>query len=145
MAKLYFEDINIGDEVPPYSVQVGYMELNRFASANDEFVLIHMDPDYSKDIAKIPDVNIMGNLKLVYIANALMGWIGDDGWIRNIGAEYRKQDFVHHVLTAKGIVRAKRIEDGESLVDLDMWVENDNGETTTPGYATVILPNRSAH
>lgn len=142
MAKLYFQDVNVGDKVPSYSVKVGYMELNRFASANDEFVLIHMDPDYSRDVAKIPDVNVMGNLKLVYIANALMGWIGDAGWIRSIGAEYRKQDFVHHVLTATGIVRAKRTEDGENLVELDMWVENDDGETTTPGHATVVLPNR---
>ena len=143
MAKLHFEDVNVGDEIPPYSVKVGYMELNRFASANDEFVLIHMDPDYSRNVAKIPDANVMGNLKLVYIANALLAWIGEDGWIRKIGAEYRKQDFVHHTLTAKGIVREKRQENGDNLVDLDMWVENDQGETTTPGHATVVLPNRT--
>ncbi len=142
MAKLYFEDVKIGDEVPPYSIKVGFMELNRFASANDEFVMIHMDPDYSKNVAKLPDANIMGNLKLVYIVNALNAWMGDDGWIRKIGAEYRRQDLVNTTLTATGAVRAKRQEQGENLVDLDVWVENEQGEKTTPGHATVVLPGR---
>ena len=113
------------------------------ASANDEFVMIHMDADYSKNVAKLPDANIMGNLKLVYIVNALNAWMGDDGWIRKIGAEYRRQDLVNTTLTATGAVRAKRQEQGENLVDLDVWVENEQGEKTTPGHATVVLPGRS--
>ena len=142
MAKLYFEDVNEGDQVPPYTVVAGYMELNRFASANDEFVMIHMDPDYSKDDAKLPDAIVMGNLKLAYISNALTGWIGDDGWIRKIGVDYRRMDPVNVKITATGVVRAKRQEGGENLVDLDVWVENAEGEKTTPGHATVVLPSR---
>ena len=82
------------------------------------------------------------NLKLVYIVNALNAWMGDDGWIRKIGAEYRRQDLVNTTLTATGAVRAKRQEQGENLVDLDVWVENEQGEKTTPGHATVVLPGR---
>ncbi|MGB2694326.1 MAG: hypothetical protein WBD55_03965, partial [Dehalococcoidia bacterium] len=73
MAELFWDDIEEGQEITPYSRKVGYMELNRFAGANDEYVPIHMDPDYAKDVAKLPDVIVMGNLKLAYIANALNG------------------------------------------------------------------------
>ena len=71
MTNSRFDEIEEGDELEPYSVKAGYMELNRFAAANNEFVLIHMDPDYSKDTAKLPDVIVMGNLKLAYITNMI--------------------------------------------------------------------------
>ena len=66
--RLYWEDVTEGQEVPPYEQKVGYMELNRFAGANNELVPIHMDAEYAKNVAKLPDVIVMGNLKLAYIA-----------------------------------------------------------------------------
>lgn len=142
MAKLYFEDVTEGDLLPPYTVTVGYMELNRFASANNEFVPIHMDPEFSKEQARLPDPIVMGNLKIAYIGNALSAWIGDDGWVRKIAVEYRRMDTVNSTLTATGCVRGKRREQDENLVDLDVWVENDKGEKSTPGQATVVLPGK---
>jgi hypothetical protein len=32
-------------------------------------------------------------------------------------------------------------EDGRPAVDLDVWGENQRGETTTPGHATILLPS----
>ncbi len=138
--QLFWEDVTEGQEVPPFSRQVTYMELNRFAGANDEYVLIHMDAEYAKNTAKLPDVIVMGNLKLAYIANMLQDWIGEDGWLQKLGVEYRQMDVVHSTLTAKGKVAKKFAEDGKHLVDLDVWIENDG--VTTPGRATVALPSR---
>lgn len=138
---LHWEDVHEGQEIPPFSRKVGYMELNRFAGANDEYVLIHMDADYAKNAAKLPDVIVMGNLKLAYIANALTGWAGDNGWIEKLRIEYRKMDLVNTTLTAKGKVTRTYQQDGKHLVDLDVWVENEK-EVTTPGKATVSLPAR---
>jgi acyl dehydratase len=142
--QLYWEDVQEGQDVPPYSQKVGYMELNRFAGANDELVPIHMDADYAKNVAKLPDVIVMGNLKLAYIANAITDWAGDEGWIEKVFIEYRKMDLVNHTLTAKAKVTKKYEQDGRRLVDLDVWVENDEGETTTPGRATLRLPSRAS-
>ena len=35
-----------------------------------------------------------------------------------------------------------RIEDEAPLVDLEIWAENQRGEVTAPGQATVMLPSR---
>jgi acyl dehydratase len=142
--QLYWEDVQEGQDVPPFSQKVGYMELNRFAGANDELVPIHMDADYAKNVAKLPDVIVMGNLKLAYIANALTDWSGDEGWIEKLFIEYRKMDLVNHTLTAKAKVTKKYEQDGRHLLDLDVWVENDEGETTTPGRATLRLPSKAS-
>jgi acyl dehydratase len=141
--QLYWEDVQEGQEIPPFSRKVGYMELNRFAGANDELVPIHMDPDYAKDVAKLPDVIIMGNLKLAYIANAITDWAGDEGWITKVSVEYRKMDTVNSTITAKGKVTKKFQEDGKNLVELEVWVENDQGEVTTPASAVLALPSRA--
>ncbi len=141
-AQVYWEDVEEGQEIPPFSRKVGYMELNRFAGANDELVPIHMDPDYAKDVAKLPDVIVMGNLKLAYIANALTAWAGEDAWIEQLRVDYRKMDVVNATLSAKGKVAKKYERDGRRLVELDVWVENDQGEVTTPGSAVVRLPAR---
>ena len=141
--QLYWEDVQEGQEFPPYSHKVGYMELNRFAGANDELVPIHMDPDYAKDVAKLPDVIIMGNLKLAYIANAITDWAGDEGWITKISVEYRKMDTVNSTITAKGKVTKKFQQDGKNLVELEIRVENEQGEVTTPASAVLALPSRA--
>ena len=140
--QLYWEDVQEGQEIPPFSQKVGYMELNRFAGANDELVPIHMDPDYAKDVAKLPDVIIMGNLKLAYIANAITDWAGDEGWITKVSVEYRKMDTVNSTITAKGKVTKKFQQDGKNLVELEIWVENEQGEVTTPASAVLALPSR---
>ena len=33
----------------------------------------------------------------------------------------------------------KREEDGRKLIDVDVWTENADGQTTTPGKAVVVL------
>ncbi len=142
MTQRYFEDVKEGEEIPPYTVKAGYMELNRFAGANDELIPIHMDPDYSKNVAKLPDVIVMGNLKLAYMGNAIMNWAGSEAWIKKIEVSYRKMDVVNEKLTARGFVKAKRKAGNESLVDVEVWVENGKGEKTTPGMAVVALPSR---
>ena len=92
MAQLLWEDVEVGMEIPPYAKAVSLMELNRFAGANDEFVLIHMDRDYAQNVARIPDIIVMGNLKYVYLSNMMNGWIGENGTLKRLKAQYRGMD-----------------------------------------------------
>ena len=45
-------------------------------------------------------------------------------------------------VTARGMVTSKYEDDGEYLVDCEVWLENGEGQSTTPGRATVTLPRR---
>lgn len=140
---LNFEDVNVGDEVPAYRHTAGYMELNRFAGANEELIPIHMDPEASKR-SGLPGVITMGNLKVAYMLNMLEDWAGPDAWIRKITVQFRGMDVVNQTLVAKGVVTGKKVHDGENWVELDVWVENEDqgGKKNTPGTAVVILPSR---
>ena len=42
----------------------------------------------------------------------------------------------------KGKVTRKYVHDNAPLVDIEIWAENQRGEVTAPGHATVMLPSR---
>jgi hypothetical protein len=43
----------------------------------------------------------------------------------------------------RGRVTRKYLGEGDRpAVDLDVWGENQRGETTTPGHASILLPSR---
>ena len=138
---VYWEDVEEGQEISTFVRQTDLMHWNRYAAVNDEFLYIHMDPDYATSIGQ-PDVFGMGNLRLAYLHNLLRGWIGEAGDIKRVGCQYRALNLRHDVLTGRGRITRKYLDNGEYLVDLDVWVENQRGENTCPGVATVRLPSR---
>ena len=149
MAQLFWEDVEVGTEIPPYSKAVTLMELNRFAGANDEFVLIHMDRDYAQNVAGLPDIIVMGNLKYAYLSNMMNKWIGESGTLKRLSAQFRGVDIPGLALSTeptmfcKGRVTKKYVQNDNHYVECEVWVENKEGQVTTPGSALVILPNRS--
>ena len=42
---VFFEDIEVGAEMPAWSRKTGFMNWNRYAAVNDEFVPFHMDDE----------------------------------------------------------------------------------------------------
>ena len=142
-ANLFFEDVNIGDEMPAWARTTGFMEWNRYAAVNDEFVPFHMDDDAGRAAKNENGAFGMGNLRYAYLVNALRDWIGVEGEIREIGCQYRAINQKKDTLTATGKVVEKYQADGEWRVKLEMNVVNQNGEATCPGHAVIALPSRA--
>jgi acyl dehydratase len=136
-----FGDVNVGDEIPAWSRQTDFMNWNRYAAVNDEFVYIHMDDEAGRAALNEQGAFGMGNLRYTYMLNALREWIGDEAEIRECGLQYRAINQKNDVLTVSGKVTDKKVEDGENRVYLDMNVLNQNGDGTCPGHAVVVLPD----
>jgi acyl dehydratase len=140
--KVYFEDVNVGDELPAWSRQTDFMNWNRYAAVNDEFVYIHMDDEAGRAALNEQGAFGMGNLRYTYILNALRDWIGDEAEIRECGVQFRAINQKNDILTVTGKVTEKKVEDGENRVYLDMNVVNQNGDGTCPAHAILALPNK---
>ena len=140
--KVYFEDVQVGDEMPAWSRQTDFMHWNRYAAVNDEFVPFHMDDEAGRKAGNKEGAFGMGNLRYAYLANALRGWIGDEAEIREIGCQYRAINQKNDTLTVVGKVVEKEVVDGEARVKLTTNVMNQAGEATCPGHAVVALPQR---
>jgi acyl dehydratase len=122
-----YDDVSVGDAMPEWSRKTDFMNWNRYAAVNDEFVYIHMDDEAGRAALNERGAFGMGNLRYAYIVNALHDWIGDEAEIREIGCQYRAINQKDDVLTVRGTVTDKRVEDGEA---------------TCPGHAVVALPAR---
>lgn len=140
--KVYFEDVNVGDDIPSFTRQTDFMHWNRYAAVNDEFVYIHMDDEAGKAAANEPGAFGMGNLRYAYLLNMLREWAGDEAEIRELGVQFRAINQKNDVLTCVGSVAEKTVEDGQCLVRLDTNVINQDGVATCPGHAVVALPSR---
>jgi acyl dehydratase len=138
---VYFEDVEIGQEVPVFTRETDLMNWNRYAAVNDEFLYIHMDDEGGKAAGQGAAFG-MGNLRWAYVLNALRAWIGDEAEIRELSLQFRAINHKHDVLRTQGIVTDKKQVDGENLVILDVNVLNQKDEKTAPGRAVVVLPSR---
>lgn len=141
MAKIYYEDIQLGQEIPTFVRKTGLMEWNRYAAANEEHVQFHMDDKAGRAMG-LPGAIGMGNLRFAYLHNMLREWIGEEGDIRKLGCQYRGQNLEGETLTAWGKVTNKTVKNGEHLVELDIGVKNQEGREGAPGHAVVSLPTR---
>lgn len=142
-APLYYEDVQVGDELPEFKRQTGYIEWGRFAGANEEYVAIHED-DEAGIKSGLPGGIGMGNLRFVYVHNMLSDWMGEGGWIKQVGLQYRGLNLKNDVVTTRGKITNKYQKDGEYLVELEVSAANQKGEVTAPGHAVVSLPSRPA-
>ena len=141
---VYWEDVEVGLEVPKWSRKTDLMSWNRYAAVNDEFVYIHMDDEAGRAALNEQGAFGMGNLRMAYLHNMLREWIGDEGWIKRVGCQYRAINNKGDLLTCVAFVKEKKVEGGEHLVVMEVDVINQNGLSTAPGEAIVVLPSRRA-
>lgn len=139
---VYFEDVEVGQEVPPVERETDFMNWNRYAAVNDEFVYLHMDDAVAKAAGQ-GEAFGMGNLRWAYVMNALQDWIGDEAEVRDLSMQFRVINQKHDKLTTQAVVTEKKVEEGENRVYLDVNVVNQEGVQGAPGKAIVVLPNRT--
>ena len=76
------------------------------------------------------------------LATAVTNWMGDDGWLRAYSTRLKLPVIFGDTTYCKGLVKGKRLEDGQGVVDLELWTENQLGQVTMTGSASVQLPTR---
>ena len=140
--QLYFEDVQEGMEIPSLVKNTTTQQLVKYAGASGDYYQIHYDKDFAIS-NNLPGVILHGALKNAYLAQLMTDWIGEHGWLRKLGVQYRGMDVPDDTITGKGKVTKKYVEEGQHLVECEIWLENGKGEKTTPGSATVALPSRS--
>jgi acyl dehydratase len=143
MINVYFEEVEVGTQVTPWSRTTDFMSWNRYAAVNDEFVYIHMDDEAGRAAKNERGAFGMGNLRFAYLLNMLRDWAGDEVEVRELGCQYRAINQKNDTLTCTGTVTEKWSEDGQHLIRLDVNVVNQDGQSTTPGHAVLALPSRS--
>ena len=150
--QIFWEDVNEGDDLPSLSKVATTQTLVKWAGASGDFVPLHYDDEFAA-ASGVGKSIVHGALKRQWLVHLMTDFAGEDGFLKKFSCQYRRVDYPRKMKSlteprdgetwqVKGKVTRKYVDGTEHLVDCDIWVENGEGEATTPGRATVILPTK---
>ena len=137
----FYEDIEVGSEIPALVKYPTTMQLVKFAGASGDYYPIHYDKDFAQ-ANSLPGVIVHGWLTLSFLGQMITDWIGEKGTLVKLQGRYRGMNLVGEDIICNGRVTRKYIEDNKPSVRVEVWAENPQGERTVSGSAVVTLPSR---
>ena len=141
--QLVYEDVSIGDEVTPLvKGPMSPVHLMRWSAAMENWHRIHYDEMFAKEHEKLPERLVNGSWKQHVMVQMMKDWVGLGGWLWKISFQFRKMDQVWSTVTAWGRVTDTRQGGDYGIVECEIGLRNDDGQESTPGTATVVLPLR---
>ena len=139
--QVYFEDVNEGDEIPNLMKNCSTQQLVQWAAGSGDFYQIHYDKDFAQSTG-LKDIIVHGALKNAFLGQLLHDWAGAKGRVKKFGCDYRGMDDAKQDINCRGVITKTYQENGENIVELDIWTENPDGKKTSPGTGVVTLPSR---
>ncbi len=135
-AKLAWDDVEVGAEAPPVAHTLGRTDLVKYAGASGDYNPMHTD-EVAAQAAGLPSVFGHGMFSMGLLGRAITDWAGA-GNLTNYKVRFTKQTWPGETLTTSVVVTAKREEDGQRLIDVEVGLVNQDGEGKLAGSATVI-------
>jgi acyl dehydratase len=90
----------------------------------------------------VPGAYDYGPQRAAWLCSLVTNWMGDDAVLKRLRVDLRRFNVMGDTTWCKGRVERTYVKDGAPLVDLDIWAENQRGEVTARGLATVIVRSR---
>ncbi len=126
--------VEVGRELPELMKHPTTRQLVQYAGAQGDFYEIHYDQAYAQSVG-LPGVILHGLLKAAFLGQVVTDWLGDRGTLKTFEVSYRGIDQPGHPYRCLG--RVNQVDGHE--VELEVWGENEAGQRTTVGTATVHL------
>jgi len=91
-----------------------------------------------------PGVYDYGPERCSWLTHHITNWMGDDGFLVQAKCKIRRHNPEADMLFIDGTVTNKRVDDGRHLVEIEQQAQNQDGELSVVGSATLQLPARGA-
>ncbi|MER5887295.1 MaoC family dehydratase [Streptomyces sp. NPDC001941] len=120
-AKIAFDEVEVGTELPAQSFPVTRATLVRYAGASGDFNPIHWNERFAKEVG-LPDVIAHGMFTMAEAVRVVTDWAGDPGAVVEYGVRFTKpvvvpDDDEGAVIEVSAKVAAK-LDDNRVRVDL---------------------------
>lgn len=101
-------------------------------------IMVHFSDAFAQG-GGMPFAICLGAQNEMNIGHLISNWMGDDGILKSFNIQHRGTVFMGDMTYQKGKVARKYVENGEHLVDLNLWAETHEGMKYAFGSATVKL------
>ncbi len=103
---------------------------------------VHWDAEWARR-AGSPAIYDYGRMRESWLVHLCTDWMGDDAWLAALDVQFRRFNYVGDTHWVSGRVTRKYLDDGgRPAVEVELGGENQRGEVTCPGHATILLPSR---
>jgi len=138
----HWDDVNVGDEIPPLSINITVSRLVIEAGGNRDFNQIHHNSPVSRATGA-PDMYANNVFIQSWWERAVREYIGLGGRFKKTGP-FRMRVFntVGECAITSGRVTRKWEVGGEHLIEIEVRTETSQGVTVGPGPVVASLPAR---
>jgi acyl dehydratase len=141
-ATRFFDDVIIGEAIPPLEFAATLTALVAYAGATWDFHRYHYDAEFVGKLgmpAPLMDGQMLGAL----VARQLMQWAGPDAFVRKLSYRQRAMVYANDTIFVRGRVSGTIVENGRSLVLCIMSVTGPNDRMVArDATAAIELPCR---
>ncbi len=136
--KIYYSSLQVGDEIPAWqSPPLERIQIARYAGAAGDYNPLYVDEPFAR-AAGFRSVIAPGAMGMGGLSQMLTEWLKGP-FLRRLNAKFLKIMWPGDVLTCRGRVTSKRREGHDYRVELDLWIENQEGEMVVRGTGTASL------
>jgi acyl dehydratase len=129
-ARLAFDQIHVGDELPALSTVVKREEVKAYADASGDQNPLHQDDDFARGVG-FPGIIAHGMFTMAHLVKAVTDWTGDPGALKRMKVQFRAVVFMDETIVAQG--RVESLDPQSKRARLSVWVEVDRaGERQLP-------------
>jgi acyl dehydratase len=128
-------EVEEGDELPTVELFLSKDQVRAYARAAGQWAPRFTDDEGARREG-LPGMITPGNMSMGLLATMIEGWAGA-GTLRRLGTTFRGLVLPDRTIRLCGAVTQK--DEASRAVELDVWIENDEGERTVIGTATVVL------
>jgi acyl dehydratase len=137
---VYFEDVDIGDEITPLPMNPTHETIAAYVKACHITEKRFTDDAYARSLG-MDSIIAPGNMGLAYLSRMINDW-AQGAVLRKLDVRFRGFVKPGVPLTCKGLIVEKHVRGSENSIECDVFIENNNGDRPVAGSATVILPTR---
>ena len=139
--KLYFEDVQEGDELPSFTVEnLTRTDFVKYAGSSGDFNPIHHDQTFA-EVSGNPTVFAMGMMNAGILSRLISDYAGLEN-LRKYRVRFATRVWPGDSVTCKGKVTKKAVENGEKIIEGEIAALNQKGEVTIQGSFRAALPSR---
>lgn len=141
-AKIYFEDVRVGDEIPKLvTAPVTHLQLVRYAGASGDFNPLHTDPKIGEMIGT-GGIIAHGMLIMGFVGQMLSDYIGPQA-LKKFGVRFKGMTHLDDEITCTGTITEKYEENGEGRIAGKVQAADQTGDIKVTGTFVAALPHRS--
>lgn len=132
-------ELKIGDVYEEQvATNLSRTQIVQYAGASGDYMPLHSDELYAREIAGYPGVFAHGMLSMGATGVMLTNWVGD-GRLTKYSARFTRQVWPGDDLIAKATVTDIHEEDGHQVAELDVVTVNQDNQPVINGKATARL------